>query len=128
LIKPHYKLNEVQELIRKDNFDMYSTVYEGLFDLGFQRIDVKEYYLRHITIRDFDKQMWNKKYEGSKKSSPYLYCMIDVYKSLFKSKYIYTKFFIYYHSGRAHPNRPEELKKIQSLVIQSFKPDLSQWR
>ena len=57
MIKPHYKLNEVQELIRKDNFDMYSTVYEGLFDLGFQRIDVKEYYLRHITIRDFDKQM-----------------------------------------------------------------------
>ena len=127
LERPHYSLDEVKECIQKEKFDMWSPTLKDMNDLGFHRSDLKEYFLKQIKIRHFHKSMIHKKYEGTKKISPYLYCMVDVYKSLFQSKPIYTKFCMIYHSGKNHPDRPENLKEIQRLIIQSFKPDES-WR
>ena len=115
--KPHYKLNVVKKLIRNDRFNYYSSVHGTIAAIGFFRVDVKEFFLKHLTVRDFDKQMMHDRYN----INSHLHCMVDVYKSVFKSRQIYTKFCINYHVGRAHPSRPKNYEGLQSLDIQSFK-------
>jgi len=110
-------LNVVKKLIRNDRFNYYSSVHGTIAAIGFFRVDVKEFFLKHLTVRDFDKQMMHDRYN----INSHLHCMVDVYKSVFKSRQIYTKFCINYHVGRAHPSRPKNYEGLQSLDIQSFK-------